>query len=174
MWRNHFLIIVTAGGQSLAATDQKPQTIMFTVENIIPASLYGLNNASVNLSESPSFPTGTPISPVNIIQEGQTAYAHFKWEQSGWLIPIIAPGCQFECRVYLERMGAGEVGDPTPATVNFVPSSTQTYNAVVPMTGLTEGAYKVVATLLMRGPAGLPTPIASYQEIGVLQVYKAI
>lgn len=145
---------------------------MFTIENVIPKALFELANAKVHLHESPSTAGLPEASPVSIVQTDQTVFAHFLWDQKGWLANLLSPGCSYECRIYIEQMGAGEAANPAPAIVNFVPGIGKSYSAVIPVAGLPEGAYKLVATLLFRGPAGSPSPIASYDEIGYLQVYK--
>lgn len=152
--------------------DAQTLLIMFTTENLITPSAYRIFDADVHLHESgsPSLPPAT--APVNIIKEDQIAYAHFVWKQDGWLLPLLSPGCKYECRIYIEQMGAGEVSDPTPVNVGFLPVKNQNFHAVVPIAGLKEGAYKLIGTLLFRGPNGSITPLASYEELGVLQVYK--
>ncbi len=147
---------------------------MLTIENVIknPAA-FRLERADVHLHEGPStddLPHDFP--PVNIIQDDQTAYAHFVWTQRGYLTKLFDNSCSWECRIYLEQMGASEAANPAPRIVNFAKGDGRRYSAVVPISGLSEGAYKVVATLLFRGPGSTPTPLAAYEELGVLQVYR--
>lgn len=145
---------------------------MFTTENLINPAAFRVYDGDVHLHESASPSQPPSQAPVNIIKEDQVAYAHFSWAQDGWLLPLIGNGCKYECRVYVERMGAGEVGDPAPATVSYTPVANQKFHAVVTLAGLQEGAYKLVATLMFRSPNGSITPLAAYEEMGILQVYK--
>jgi hypothetical protein len=147
---------------------------MLTVENVIQnPRLFEIYDGDVHLHEGPStagLPEDRP--PVNVVQTDQTVYAHFRWKQRGFLTRLFDRNCQWECRVYLERMGAGEVGDPSPQIVNFTQGEGVQNSAVIAINGLAEGAYKVIATLLFKGPRSAPTPLAAYDEIGVLQVYQ--
>jgi hypothetical protein len=145
---------------------------MLTTENLINPAAFRIYDGNVHLHESvsPSMPSSQ--SPVNIIKEDQVSYAHFVWKQDGWLLPLISTGCKYECRVYIEQMGPLEVGNPAPATVAFTPGSGNSFSAIVTIAGLTEGAYKLVATVMFRSPSGSLTPLAAYEELGILQVYK--
>lgn len=146
---------------------------MLTLENGFPTALYNISG-NVHLHEGPALPPNPPAvtPPVNIINTGQDLFIHFVWTENGTLANSFA-GWSFECRAYLELMGSGEVpANPTPVSVNFN-TVTNSYNAVIsiPAGTLAEGAYKLIATLVMHDPGGNPTPLAAYDEIGVLQVY---
>lgn len=146
---------------------------MLTIENVIDKRALRLERADVHLHESASrddLPHVTP--PVNIIQDDQTAYAHFVWTQRGYLTKMLSRQCTWECRVYLEKMGMGEATNPAPSIVKFEIGDGHRYNTYIPLNGLQEGAYKMVATLLFRGPNNAVTPIAAFEELGVLQVYR--
>lgn len=147
---------------------------MFTFENLVPTSLFGVVSGNVHLHEGPSTDGGLPARPpINIIQDDQTAYAHFVWKQTGFLIPFYSKSCTYECRIYVETMGPTEVpANPTPVKVNFIPVAGQNYSAVIPLKGLAPGVHKIVATLLFHAPGGQPTTMAAYEEIGYLTVYK--
>jgi len=144
---------------------------MFTFENIIPTSLFGVTNGNVHLHESASTNGLQAAAPVNIIQDDQTAYAHFVWKQTGWLASLISPKCKFECTLYVEAMGKAEVNNPPSKMVSVVPVVGQNYSSVIPISGLAPGVYKLVGTLLFHGPTGTPTPIAAFDEVGYLTVY---
>ncbi len=152
-------------------TLKKPK-LMLTVENVIPKSLFDISG-DVHLHESPSTADLKEAPPVNIVQRDQNVYVHFVWKQNGWLGKLLSSSCRYEARVYLEMMGAGEVGNPAPVNISFKRGASASYSAVVtlPAYSLPQGAFKVVATLLMHGPLG-PTPIAAFEEVGVLQVYE--
>lgn len=146
---------------------------MLTVENIIDPAWFRIERANAHLHESRStddLPEKTP--PVNIIQDDQTLYVHFVWRQDGHLAEIFDRDCRWECRAYIERMGQFEAPDPAPDMVSFRRGKGVTNHGVVVISGLPEGAYKIVATLLFRGPGNSATPLAAYEEIGILQVYR--
>ena len=145
---------------------------MLTVDNVIPAGLFAING-NAHLHEGPSTADLDEASPVNVIQRDQNVYVHFVWQQSGWLGKMLSPTCRWEIRVYLEQIGAGEVGNPAPVNVAFQPVVNASYSTVVtlPAYSLPQGVFKVIATLMLHGPLG-PTPLASFEDIGILQVYE--
>ncbi|GJM34494.1 MAG: hypothetical protein DHS20C18_34950 [Saprospiraceae bacterium] len=145
---------------------------MLTVENVFKdKSLFSISG-NVHLHEGASTADLDNATPVNIIQTDQNLFVHFVFTQSGWLSKMM--NGRYQCRVFLELMGAGEAPNPAPSWVNFVPVDGHTYSAVVtiPRNTLREGVYKVIATVHLDGISGKPTPIAAYDEIGVLQVYN--
>lgn len=150
----------------------KTKFVMLTVENVIPKALFAITG-NVHLHEGPSTADLPDASPVNIVQRDQNVFVHFVWSQAGWLGKMLSSSCKWEARVYLEQMGAGEVGNPAPVSISFKRAGSASYNGVVtiPAYSLPEGAYKVIATLMLHGPLG-PTPIAAFEDIGVLQVYE--
>ncbi len=148
---------------------------MLTVENVFPTTTPKLFEISgnVHLHQGVSTADLPSAPPVNIIQTDQDLFVHFVFTQSGWLSKMM--NGRWQCRAFFELMGAGESpGNPTPVWVNFVPVDGHTYSAVItiPRNTLREGVYKVVATLLLDGVSGKPTPIAAYDEIGIVQVYN--
>ncbi len=145
---------------------------MLTVENVIPKSMFAISG-NVHLHESPSTKDLDEAPPVNIVQRDQNVYVHFIWSQKGWLGKMLSSSCRWEARVYLEQIGLGEVGNPAPVNISFKRAADASYSAVVtlPAYSLAEGVYKVIATLMLNGPLG-PTPIAAFEEIGVIQVYE--
>lgn len=158
----------------MIGTSSHQNLLTMTIENVIknPAA-FRIENDNVHLHESAStddLPHDFP--PVSIIQDDQTAYVHFLWRQRGFLTKLISTNCSWECRVYLEKMGAGEVANPAAVNTPFVANDGHFYSTFVAISNLTEGAYKVVATMLLRGPGKSPTPIAAYEEVGILQVYR--
>lgn len=147
---------------------------MLTIENVINQAKFSISG-NVHLHEGAGKPDPfTPVSPVNIIQVDQALFVHFVWTQSGVLSKLLNTSCKWECRAYLEEMGKQETDNPAPTYVNFVAVDGNTYSAYVtiPAGSLREGAYKIVATLQLNGPTGKPTPIAAYEEVGILQVYE--
>lgn len=145
---------------------------MLTVENVIKdPKLYAVTG-NVHLHEGISQGGLPSVPPVNIIQTDQNLYAHFVWRQSGFLSKMLSG--RWQIRIFFELMGAGEVANPAPRYVNFVQQEGHNYSAVinVPAGSLREGIYKVFATIQLEGLKGTPTPIAAYEEIGVLQVYN--
>ena len=145
---------------------------MLTVENVIPKSMFAISG-NVHLHESASTKDLPAAPPVNIVQRDQNVYIHFVWQQNGWLGKMLSSSCRWEARVYLEQMGAGEVANPAPANISFKRAGSASYSGVVtlPAFSLPQGAYKVIATLMLHGPLG-PTPISAFEEVGLLQVYE--
>lgn len=145
---------------------------MLTVENVIKDPKLFAINGNVHLHEGTSKAGLDNVPPVNIIQTDQNLLAHFVWTQSGFLSYMLSG--RWTARVFFELMGAGEVANPAPQYINFVQTQGHTYSAVIniPAGTLPEGIYKVFATLQLEGPKGNPTPVAAYEEIGVLQVYN--
>jgi hypothetical protein len=145
---------------------------MLSVENVIPKSMFSISG-NVHLHESASTKDLPAAPPVNIVQRDQNVYVHFVWKQNGWLGKMLSSSCRWEARVYLEQIGAGEVGDPAPVNISFKRSAATSYSGVItlPAYSLPQGAYKVIATLMLHGPLG-PTPISAFEEIGLLQVYE--
>ncbi len=150
----------------------KTKVVMLTVENVIPKSMFAISG-NVHLHEGASTADLPDTAPVNIVQRDQNVFVHFVWSQSGWLGKLLSSSCKWEARVYLEQMGAGEVANPAPVSISFKKASSASYSGIVtiPAYTLPQGAYKVIATLMLQGPLG-PTPIAAYEDIGVLQVYE--
>ena len=147
---------------------------MLTIENVIknPAA-FRLSNADVHLHEGASKDDLPHVTPeINIVQDDQDIYVHFVWTQHGFLTKLLSSACGWECRVYLELMGQGEAANPPASVVPFVPGEGRSYSTFLLLRGLPEGVYRVVATLLFRGPGSSPTPIASYEDLGILQVYR--
>lgn len=145
---------------------------MLTVENVIKdPKLYAIKG-NVHLHEGISQGGLPNVPPVNIIQTDQNLYAHFTWRQTGFLSKMLSG--RWQLRIFFELMGAGEAANPAPRYVNFVQQEGYNYHAFinVPAGSLREGIYKVFATVQLEGLKGNPTPIAAYEEIGVLQVYN--
>ena len=150
---------------------------MLTVENVIQdPTAFRLENGRVYLHEDPSANPPDDVPPVRIIQEDQEAHAHFYFRQRGWMNNgFINPACTWVCSVFIEQLGQGEVAaNPTPVKESYLIGDGQFYSVRVPIRGLKEGVYKVVATLMLRGPGNSPTPLAAYEDLGILQVYKDI
>lgn len=91
---------------------------MLTVENVIPKSMFAISG-NVHLHESASSKDLPAAPPVNIVQRDQNVYVHFVWQQTGWLGKMLSSSCRWEARVYLEQMGAGEIGNPAPINISF-------------------------------------------------------
>lgn len=145
---------------------------MLTVENVINPAAFNISG-NVHLHEGPSqggLPSKTP--PVNIIQTDQDLYVHFVWKQSGFLCPLL--NGKWKCSVYMEFVGNGPNPNIKPQMVKYAAICPKTNSAVTKISAgtLKEGVYKVIATLQFEGSTGKPTPIAAYDEIGVLQVYN--
>ena len=145
---------------------------MFTFEKVInPALLNVTGNA--HLHEGPST-SGLPSAPpVNIIQTDQALRIHFVWRQNAPIARIIDGVWKY--RVYFEKMGAGEVPSDFPSSSTpFIQAVNASYSQVitVPANTLKPGVYKLVATLMLCGKGGAPTPIAGYDELGILEVYN--
>ena len=143
---------------------------MLTVENVINPAAFNISG-NVHLHEGIS-QSGLPSAPpVNIIQTDQDLYVHFVWKQGGFLSPLLCG--QWKCSTFLEFMGQGEIPNPKPEFVKYKPGSSSN-SVIMKITAgtLPEGVYKVIATVQFEGPKGKPTPIAAYDEIGVLQVYN--
>ena len=149
---------------------------MLTLENVIPIPALFSVTGDVTLSENP-LPTDPieKLAPVSIAQKGDTVYAHFNWTQSGFLCNFLDSDDKWVCAIYLEQMGPGEVAaNPTAKKVDATSIDGHTYDAPVEITNLPVGVYKVMATLTLHANGGTPTPIAAYEELGVLQVYEFI
>jgi len=147
------------------------QSTMLTIENVIPKDMLDVKGY-VKLYEGPSVEDLKDVPPVNIIQRDQTMYVHFHWKQHGWLGRLIS-NCTWKASVFLEQIGKGEVDNPAPVNVSFQQASPAYYRGVVtlPANSLPEGAFRVVATLTLQGPSG-PTPIAAFDDLGIVQVYE--
>lgn len=144
---------------------------MLTLENVIPKNLFAVKG-DVKLKEGSSTADLDEAPPVNIIQRDQAMYVHFSWKQYGWLGKLIC-NSSWILRVYIEQIGLGEVNNPPAVTVPFQQSANSNYHGLVtlPANSLPVGAFRIVATLTLRGPKG-PTPIAAFEDLGIIQVYE--
>lgn len=110
------------------------------------------------------------MNPTSIIRTDQDWGVKFNWKTDGGLNHLLAG--RFQLQVLLEKMGPGE-GPAIPAKQIQFQSHPHEYNETISVpAGLVQsGAYKLVATLTMRGPGGVPGPIAGIAEGPVIQFY---
>ena len=117
------------------------------------------------------FPDVTP-APINNIRTDQPWGMAVTWTTSGVLNHLLAGNWILTC--YMEQMGGAEFSLPgNTYTVPFV-SAPHTYNHVFHYSPGTcpPGAYRVVMTAAMAGPAGYRGPVAAVGEGPLLQFYK--
>ncbi|HGY54842.1 MAG TPA: hypothetical protein ENK44_03990 [Caldithrix abyssi] len=120
----------------------------------------------------PGLPTTTGWAPTNIIQTGQNWRVQFDWNTIGPLNYYMAG--TWHLRVYLEKMGGGEFTLPSAnKTVNFVSAPHHYSNEYIEIPGGTvpAGIYKLVTAITMKGPGGIPGPIAMFGEGPMVQFY---
>jgi hypothetical protein len=135
-------------------------------EELLP--FFGVSG-SCNLIE------GTPpgAAPSNIIRTNQSWSVKFDWTTSGPLNYLM--NGKWIMKVYLEKMGAGEVDLPaslSSKTAAFVSAPNSYSNTItVPAGNVPEGLYKIAVSLTMVGPTGTPGPIAGFAEGELVQFY---
>ncbi len=144
-------------------------------ENVINSVLGNFNvSGEVHLHEGVNT-GGIPAVrtfPATTFQTDQDIQVHFNWNQSGWLARFFSG--QWQMAVYLEMMGQGETTNPTPINVPYIANDPQSYSrwVVIPRNTLSPGVYRVVACLRLIDSAGTMTPLASFTDIGLIQVYN--
>ncbi|KAA3658094.1 MAG: hypothetical protein DWQ10_11860 [Calditrichaeota bacterium] len=111
-----------------------------------------------------------PFSSDTIISTDQTWHCHFNWQTNGPLNHLLAG--TWQVKVLLEKWGPGETFLSPQQTLNFV-SHPNNYNGVisVPAGAVPAGVYKPVLVITMKGPLGVPGPIAAFAEGSMMQFY---
>jgi hypothetical protein len=113
----------------------------------------------------------TPESPTNIIHTNEQWGVVVQWKTTGPLNHLISGAWKLDC--YLEKMGPGEAPTLPPATVAFV-SRPNDYRAVLTFPPMAEGVYKLATTITMKGPLGVPGPIAAMGEGPMIEFFSAV
>ncbi len=138
----------------------------FKFEELLP--FFSLNGTCEVFEHTPP---GGP--PTQIIRTDQAWDVLFKWTTTGSLNYIMC-GNWHLC-VLLEEMGCGEFClDPAYCRINvpFVSSpNSYSYRLHIPAGKVKPGVYKLVATITMVGPGGIPGPIAGFCDGEMLQFY---
>ncbi len=142
---------------------------MLIIEDLLP--YFGISGEA-HLRESPSRDHLAARPPVNIIQDDQTLYVHFKWNQKGLLGWMFCDSF-WKLQVFLELMGTGETPSDHPVQhIPFVQGQDVDYHEIVSINNLKEGVYKVVVSMTLCSRRGKVTPLAAHQELGLVQVYE--
>lgn len=118
-------------------------------------------------------------NPTSIIRTKQPWSIRFEWETAGILHFIMAG--TWHLTVQLEQMGVKEFDLPgatpaiNPKNVSFVPQPNHSYDEWIsfPANIVPVGVYRLIVTITMDGPGGVPGPITAYGDCGVLQFYDA-
>ncbi|MEK7728258.1 MAG: hypothetical protein AAB354_07565 [candidate division KSB1 bacterium] len=138
----------------------------FKFEELLP--FFGLHGTCEIFEQTP--PGG---APTQIIRTDQSWCVVLKWDTCGPLNHIM---CGKWClRILLEEMGCGEFcleEGLSKAEVPFVcgPHHYE-YKFHIPAGKVGPGVYKIVSTITMLGPCGIPGPIAGFCEGEMLQFY---
>ncbi len=123
----------------------------------------------------PSGPIPSPgWAPTAIIQTSQSWRVTFDWETVGTLNNYMSG--EWELKIYLEKMGGGEYSLPgNTSIVPFVsaPHHYMNQSITIPANTVPAGVYKVVTAITMKGPSGVPGPIALFGEVPMVQFYDA-
>lgn len=116
-------------------------------------------------------PPGT--TPTTIIRTNQEWYIKMSWKTFGALNCLMCGNWQLE--VYLEQMGKGEYDLPNSArSVPFVSSPHQYHHEIhFPANKVPEGVYRIVVTIKMQGPTGIPGPVVGFAEGPLVQFYSS-
>lgn len=113
-------------------------------------------------------------TPTQIIRTDQSWGVRFKWETCGALNHIMCG--KWQLRILLEEMGCGESCVPDPYSKAEVPfvcgPHCYEHTITVPARQVKAGVYKIVATITMVGPCGVPGPIAGFCEGQMLQFFE--
>jgi|GEM_PF-920778 hypothetical protein len=127
------------------------------------------------------FPAEPPLDPNQsnfIVQTDQNMRVKLHWTTEGVFWAVL--NGKWNCKVYLEEMGAGEfAGPPFSATVAVVNSIAPTpYNVTVsiPANTIPAGLYRFVVAITLQGPApaNLPLPVAAFSDIGIVHLFETV
>lgn len=152
------------------------EAINFTHEEMVPNfNLTG--RAAIFEGPLPSSPIDTvdPADGTRTVRCGQDWWVLVEWTAGGWLNHIMDG--TWEVQVFLEQMGIGEFDVmPSPRSVPFVSTDPHNYRIDIPFVAqslsVPPGLYKIAVALTMRGPLGVPAPIAAVAEGPVIQFYE--
>lgn len=161
-----------------------------TLEKLFPSNpWFDLNTIEVDLEEKSgtvgSVPEKTYIPnpaphgslPVNLnIQQDQPIEVHFRWNQTGFLVPFPLP-MDYHMEVFLEKMGSGADRD-FAITLPYMPTNACATtiqipnNIAIPADRLAVGVYKIVAVFKFSLTGNTNAFVAAFKEIGMLNVYQ--
>lgn len=147
-----------------------PISISLSREELLP--WFGWPNAQCTVYEG-----GPGGPPTSVIRTNQPWGIHFEWETAGALNFLMSG--TWHLTAQLEKMGVEEFDllaaapGVDPKNVPFV-SEPHTYSEwlVFPANIVSAGVYRLIVTITMDGPGGVPGPIAGYGDGGLLQFYK--
>ncbi len=148
-----------------------PLAMEFNYEEMVPFFNI-LGNAAI-FEGSPPVPTD-PIDPQDGLRNCRTDQAwfmHVAWRTTGFMNHIMDG--KWYLRVFLEEMGEGEFKlMDAPVEVDFE-SEPHAYHRDItfPAGTVPAGVYKPTLSLIMKGPLGVPGPIAAVAEGPVIQFY---
>jgi hypothetical protein len=97
------------------------------------------------------------------------------WTASGWQNHAYAG--TWYLQVFLEKMGEGEFQlMDSPIAEDFVSEDPHTYHRDIPFVAqsvsVPPGLYKVTLSITMKGPLGVPLPVAAIAEGPIIQFYE--
>jgi hypothetical protein len=148
-----------------------PLAMQFNYEEMVPFfSITG--NAAI--FEGPPPAPNDPVDPQNGLRNLRTDQAwfmHVVWRTTGFMNHIMCG--KWYLRVFLEEMGIGEFQlMDAPIEVNFESRPHTYHRDIIFIAGtVPEGVYKPTLSLTMKGPLGVPGPIAAVAEGPVIQFY---
>lgn len=150
--------------------------IQFSAEEMYPYFKIS-GSASFHEGTYPG-PTDTvdPSNGLRNIKVGQDWFVLIQWDQVGSLVHGLSG--TWYVQVFFEKMGPGEVNVmPVAKPVPFTNDNPGKYVVDVPFIGdslnVKPGLYKVAVSLTLKGPSGIPLPVAAVAEGPVIQFYEA-
>jgi len=111
------------------------------------------------------------LSPTEIIRTDNKWAVRFDWETIGPLNYVM--GGTWQLKIFLEKMGAGEVPSNLPDTiVNFkVHPHNYGETIIIDPGKVKAGLYKLTTAITFKGLSGVAGPIALFGEGPLLQFY---
>lgn len=148
--------------------------------------LYDIKNLTVGFEELPDVPPVNypadiePTSPFPFainVQRDQEMKVIFNWEQyKDWSNNDLSAMIEFYLEVLFEKMGSGNDREYNK-TVPYAIGMGHVYNEsiTIPKKDLDPGVYKVIVLFKAGTPGGSPDDkyVAAFEEIGILNIYKA-
>ncbi|RMF56379.1 MAG: hypothetical protein D6748_13675 [Calditrichaeota bacterium] len=113
------------------------------------------------------------VHPTTIIRTDQEWYIKFRWNTLG---PLNCLMCgNWEVQVYLEQMGKGEFALPNSVMTEPFVSKPFNYDCEIRFQPgkVPEGVYRIVATIKLLGPTGIPGPVVGFAEGPLVQFYHS-
>jgi len=147
-----------------------------TIEGLHPV-LLGISGDFDVFQVNPPDPFFINPNPNSVIQTTQPWGVTVRFQQAGWMIPIINPACTWRAQVLLEEIGPGEfsgfAGGLGSFSINFVPIDGHTYSPIInlPPGTVPAGVYKLHFFMQMYGPGNNPLPVVAQGEYGTVTIY---